>query len=216
MIDENVRQIFASERNVIEKRVTSLIHLSDEYMKTLGGFKNQPLNAVVDIKRTLDVISEILIKFASEKESYILPYLITRRKMIGLNDFEEKVKEIVQNKCKEFYPNTLDTITVFKTISVGIDKHAILFYDPQQRIYALDEISAVARNLRRENDFRSSFYIYMLINEPIRFQDKRKKDFLVAIGKEIGGLVIDTLKTLIDDFEKQLTYAKKGRRNHYV
>lgn len=183
-IDSAVQKEFDREKNKLNERVKELKETSAKAQELLTRTEKHPRTAVIDINGTLDVIKELLGEVVHDGDRYILPYIMGRRKLIGVEDFEDKVREIVDKACRDQFNRTYDTITVFKTISVGTDEYAIYFYDSRQEIYTLDNISGIARSLRRENDFRPLFYIYALIKEEADIIDTRKKELLEIIGKK--------------------------------
>ena len=137
---------------------------------------------------------------------FVLAYIARRYSAIRIESFKKLVEEIVQSETKNEFTNIelYDTITVFKSISIGLDK-PIYFYDYTSKVYTLDEISGISNILRLDSNYLPVFYIYILVKNGDTVVGEKREALLTNIGKAIGEQLeekIETeLKLLIDQME---------------
>ena len=83
-------------------------------------------------------------------------------------------------------------------------KGIIYFFDNDEHLYSLDEVSGIANTLRMENLSRPVFYLYILfddLNKKLTSEEKRM--LLTKIGSEVGKLIVKTINENIDYFIQQ-------------
>ena len=204
VIDKEVRKVLKDNCEELNDKVEKLNQTSRDSSKLIEKKEKLSSVAVIDIKGTLSAVEELLKGVELDGEGFIVSFVRNHQKLLGMLDFEEKVIHLVSEACASKFPSTHDTITVFKNVSVGTDNHAIFFYDSNQNIYALDDLSGVASSLRKENDFRPIFYIYTFNDETTDTFLSTKNSLLENIGDLIGDYIVEQLKGLFTKLNNQI------------
>lgn len=124
-----------------------------------------------------------------------------------LNSMEDEIRKIINEECVEKLKDEkfLNEIVVFKEISPGVNsRNPIYFFDNDEKLYTLDQISGIVKSLRTENLFRPVFYLYVLVDGDKNTVFERRKELLAAIGERIGKYVLDKINDELDELIHQL------------
>lgn len=116
-----------------------------------------------------------------------------------IDDAVKAALKIVCQETKEIFTNTklYDTIVVFKDISIGLN-WPIYFYDYNEKICTLDEISGIADILRLDSDYLPVFYVYILLKEDdTTIIKQRREELLRNIGGKIGEEIASTVTSIL-------------------
>ena len=164
---------------------------------------------LIDEAGTLSYIRDFVKNCKKKKCDFLLAGLLQNGKVIQLDDIDSKIKAVVENEIKK--SNSLDVsdiITVFKPISIGIGD-PVYFYDANDKLYTMDEISGIATALRNENLFRPVFYVYILTDNSKEKIISSKGNLLKTIGSAIGSIFVEhfcsVIKKQMDEFNRQKT-----------
>lgn len=201
VIDDAVKGVFSGSKHQIDTLVKKVNELAQKSI-----FTKNSQNITINIKGTLDFIDEIFGNTQKMPNGFVLAYIARRYSAIRIESFKKLVEEIVQSETKNEFTNIelYDTITVFKSISIGLDK-PIYFYDYTSKVYTLDEISGISNILRLDSNYLPVFYIYILVKNGDTVVGEKREALLTNIGKAIGEQLeekIETeLKLLIDQME---------------
>lgn len=158
----------------------------------------------IDEAGTLSLIRSLLKNCKKRNCDFLLPDLIQKKRAVQFENIEDEIKVIVQQEINAFEAlETYDVLTVFKTISDGLGK-PLYFYDNEDKLHPLDEISGIARALKNENYFRPVFYVYVLTKESKTKIDKNKHKMLEKIGNAIGKCITEKITEIITKQLEQL------------
>lgn len=203
-VDDGVRQIILDNINILQNRISRLSNKSKEYFKqNHGSAKVGP----VDVAEYLKQIKTIVQEGGDDDNTFIMARLYHRKQLFSLEKIEEDVRNIVEAVCKEKLGNLifLNSIVVFKEISLGVKpEQPIYFYDNNDNLSTLDQVSGVVKALRTENLFRPVFYFYLLADCDKKSILDEKPNLLLEIGKRIGKTVFETIKSNLDKLISQL------------
>ena len=201
VIDDAVKDVFSENKLQIDDLVKKVNALAQKCI-----FTKDSQNITINIKGTLDFIDEIFGNTQKMPNGFVLAYIARRYSAIRIESFKKFVEEIVQAETKNEFTNIelYDTITVFKSISIGLNK-PIFFYDYTNKVYTLDEISGISNILRLDSNYLPVFYVYILVKNGDTVVGEKREALLTNIGKAIGEQLerkIETeLKLLIDQME---------------
>ena len=222
-IDNAVKKVFFENADDLQEKINSMNRESEDDSK---GEEEKQENGMLNITKYLREIETIL-KYVqldgSNDNEFILSRLWYRKKLFSLENLTNDVKEITERACKDILQSckVLNSIVVFKEISLGIEtktdefkkeeakrdepqKGTIYFFDNDEHLYSLDEVSGIANTLRMENLSRPVFYLYLLFNDNNKkLTSEEKEKLLTKIGSDVGKLIIDTINQNIDGFIKQ-------------
>ena len=204
VIDDAVKNALAKYKENIQQLVFNVNELSNNVRLIVP-----PDGATIDIKGTLDFIDEILDTTDKTRQGFILSFISRRYKAIGILSIETLIRDIVTKETNAIFTNTklYDTIVVFKNISVGLDS-PIYFYDYNEKICTLDDISGIADILRLDSDYLPAFYIYILLKENDTIIKEKRETLLRnigdKIGEEIATIIINILKEQISLMEEKV------------
>lgn len=199
IIDDAMSDSIKDVADEIENKIREL----EEKSKEITNFSN---DNYIDEAGTLSVIRNLLKNCRKRNCEFVLPDLIQKKKVIQFENVENEIKEIVQKEINAFEAlETYDVLTVFKTISDGLGK-PLYFYDNEDKLHPLDEISGIARALKNENYFRPVFYVYVLTKESKTKIDKNKHKMLEKIGTAIGKCITEKITEIIT---KQLEHLNE-------
>ena len=158
----------------------------------------------IDEAGTLSLIRSLLKNCKKRNCDFLLPDLIQKKRAVQFENIEDEIKVIVRKEVNAFEAlETYDVLTVFKTISDGLGK-PLYFYDNEDKLHPLDEISGIARALKNENYFRPVFYVYVLTKESKTKIDKNKHKMLEKIGNAIGKCITEKITEIITKQLEQL------------
>lgn len=190
--------------NILQNKINKLSNKSKEYFKqNQGSAKVGP----VDVAEYLKQIKTIVQEGGDDDNTFIMARLYHRKQLFSLEKIEEDVRNIVETVCKEKLGNLifLNSIVVFKEISLGVKpEQPIYFYDNNDNLSTLDQVSGVVKALRTENLFRPVFYFYLLADCDKKSILDEKPNLLLEIGKRIGKTVFETIKSNLDELISQL------------
>ncbi|SET44532.1 HD domain-containing protein [[Clostridium] polysaccharolyticum] len=167
-IDDGVKQLLKQNRRQIESLV-------EQAWNEAGK------------ERFADLLGQLLDHMDKKSSGFVLSFLARYNKELGLGDFQDMVKEIVNNQTKRIVTDlkTYDTVTLFKRISLGLDA-PIYFYNHKGNIYTLKEISGIADILELDSSYLPVFYIYILAKDNKGILKEKREELLSAIGSQIG------------------------------
>lgn len=192
IVDDAVKMEFKKSKEELEGLVAQASKKSIEDKFNAG-------ESILDKKEVLDFMNQVLVNIDKKATGFILSFLSKNAKAIGMESFETFVQNIVKEEVDNTFTDTkvYDTVTLFKNISVGLDR-PIYFYNHKEKICTLDDISGIADILQLDSDYLPVFYIYILVkNGDVLTQDKRE-ELLGRIGTRIGRELVKILRTILD------------------
>lgn len=223
IIDNAVKKEFFENTADLQAKINGMSQESGDDSKDK---EEKQENGMLDVTKYLKEIVTILkcVQLdGSNDNEFILSRLWYRRRLFFLENLVNDVKKIVECVCKDTLQGckVLNSIVVFKEISPGIEtktdefkmeeakrdepqKGIIYFFDNDEHLYSLDEVSGIANTLRMENLSRPVFYLYILfddLNKKLTSEEKRM--LLTKIGSEVGKLIVKTINENIDYFIQQ-------------
>lgn len=197
IVDDAMSDSIKGVADEIENKIKNL----EEKSKQITNFNN---DNYIDEAGTLSVIRTFLENCRKRNCDFLLPDLIQKKRAVQFENIEDEIKVIVQQEINAFEAlETYDVLTVFKTISDGLGK-PLYFYDNEDKLHPLDEISGIARALKNENYFRPVFYVYVLTKESKTKIDKNKHKMLEKIGNAIGKCITEKITEIITKQLEQL------------
>lgn len=222
-IDNAVKQVFFENAVDLQAKINSMNQESGDGSK---DEEEKQENGMLDVTKYLKEIETILkcVQLdGSNDNEFILSRLWYRKRLFSLENLANNVKEITECACRDTLQGckVLNSIVVFKEISPGIEtktddfkmeeakrdepqKGTIYFFDNDEHLYSLDEVSGIANTLRMENLSRSVFYLYLLFDDPNKkLTSEEKKTLLTRIGSDVGKLIVSTINQNIDYFIQQ-------------
>lgn len=144
--------------------------------------------------RYTDLIHQMLEDTSKNSSGFILSYITRHLRELNLNGFQDIVKEIVKEEARKVVTELkiLDTVTLFKRISIGLDS-PVHFYNHKGMISELKDISGIADILQLDSDYLPVFYIYILAKDDDGILKEKREELLTAIGKSIGKKLIEEI-----------------------
>lgn len=187
MIDDAVKMELIKKKEELEAQAAqvSRCFTEESNKKTID----------TDRKEALYFISQVFIHADKKATGFLLSFLAKNVKVIGIESFERLVEEIVKEEAVHTFTDTkvYDTVTLFKSISVGLDR-PIYFYNHKEKRCTLEDISGIAEILQMDSDYLPVFYIYILVRKgDVLTQDKRE-ELLGNIGTRIGKELVKKIK----------------------
>ncbi|MGN0390927.1 MAG: hypothetical protein ACI4L2_08940, partial [Wujia sp.] len=91
-------------------------------------------------------------------------------------------------------------------ISIGLND-PIYFYDYNEKIYTLDDISGISDILRLDSDYLPVFYIYILLKDKEELVKEKRETLLKQIGIRIGEKIVDTINKIL---KKQISQMEES------
>lgn len=204
LVDDGLRAVILYNSNEIRQLISKINRVADEREKLRADGRTMPISdntdGLVDINGTLDFVEKIITTAPSNSSGFLFNEIFRRTEALKLSGFKEIISKAVEEKAKEVFKNTdlYDVVVEFKNISVGLDK-PIYFYDGNEKIHTLDEISGIANILRLDADYQPGFYIYIFINDRDDIVNKKRNEFLQEVGSSIGSLVVKQIKGLLNE-----------------
>lgn len=193
IIDDAVANAIKDASDNLENSIKKLEETSE---KAVNSNNNTEF---IDEAGTLSYIRTLIENCKKRKCDFLLANLLQNRSTIQFEEMKYEIEKIISKEIDEFRTlDIYDVQTVFKTISEGLNE-PIHFYDNNDKLYALDEISGIATALRNENLFRPCFYIYILTTESMDKINKSKKEILEKIGKAIGNCLTERFNNIIEN-----------------
>lgn len=191
-IDDSLRNVLLAHKEELYEKVNELNERSEKYIIKITEDENKKM---VDVAEFLDQITNLTTENTKNENSFIMAKLFDRKNILLLENFENNVKKIADDVCKEkLQKNYLNGIVVFKQISLGITPDdPIFFFDNNENTYTLDQVSGIVKTLRTENLFRPVFYLYVLVDGKKDSFFEKKPELLSAIGERIGNYVLETI-----------------------
>lgn len=219
-IDNAVKKVFFENAVDLQAKINSMNQESGDDSKDK---EEKQENGMLDVTKYLKEIETILkcVQLdGSNDNEFILSRLWYRKRLFSLENLVNNVKEITECVCRDTLQGrkVLNSIVVFKEISLGIEtktdefkmeeakrdepqKGTIYFFDNDEHLYSLDEVSGIANTLRMENLSRPVFYLYLLFDDPNKkLTSEEKKTLLTRIGSDVGELIVNTIKWNINSF----------------
>lgn len=202
-IDDEVKRILDNSKEDIRQLTTKVSELSEtsELIAPTQG-------TTVDMNGTLDFINEILDSKGKISRGFVLSFITRRYRAIGISSIENFIREIVEKETHDAFTNIkiYDTIVVFKEISIGLND-PIYFYDYNEKIYTLDDISGISDILRLDSDYLPVFYIYILLKDKEELVKEKRETLLKQIGIRIGEKIVDTINKIL---KKQISQMEES------
>lgn len=191
IIDNTVADTIKNTADNLESKIKDL----EKTSKKVENFNN---TNSIDEAGTLSYIRTVIENCKKKKCNFLLADLLQNKSIIQFEEIKSEIEKTISSKINEFHTlDIYDVQTVFKTISEGLDE-PIYFYDNNDNLYSLDEISGIATALRNENLFRPCFYIYILTTESDKM-NSNKKEILEKIGKAIGKSLTEQFNNIIEN-----------------
>ena len=190
------------------KRYHSLIKRSENFKIIDDAVKLEIMKRIDKIKASLvmenelscqekstELILQMLENVTKNSSGFVLSFISRHSKEMKIENFKQKVSEIVQDEANHIDNNlkTYDTVTLFKRISIGLDS-PIYFYNHKGAICTLKDISGIADILQLDSDYLPVFYIYILAKDEAGVLKEKREEILNAIGKRIG---IEIIKSVL-------------------
>lgn len=207
-VDDSLRSVFLKSRDDLKKKVETLSSKSQQYLKE-NPDKND--KKMLDVAEFLNQIMESVAESSEDNNFFIMAKLHHRKHTFSLNGMEDEVRKIINEVCADKLRDEkfLNEIVVFKEISPGVSsRDPIYFFDNDEKLYTLDQISGIVKSLRTENLFRPVFYLYVLVDGDKDTVFERREDLLSAIGERIGEYVLATINNELDELIQQLDSSK--------
>ncbi len=203
-VDDSLRSVFQKNREELQKKVETLNSRSQQYLE-----ENPDKNSkeMLDVAEFLNQIMESTSESSEDNNFFIMAKLLHRKQTFLLNSMEDEIRKIINEECVEKLKDEkfLNEIVVFKEISPGVNsRNPIYFFDNDEKLYTLDQISGIVKSLRTENLFRPVFYLYVLVDGDKNTVFERRKELLAAIGERIGKYVLDKINDELDELIHQL------------
>lgn len=195
IIDDSVKAILSKEKEAIHQLVSKVNELSEQVKLTVPQD-----GTLVDMKGTLDFIDEVLESTCKSSKGFILSFVTRRYKAMEIVSMETFIRDIVKEETKEVFTNTklYDTIVEFKNISIGLDK-PIYFFDYNENIYTLDDISGISDILRLDSDYLPVFYVYILMKDGDTIIKEKREILLQRIGRKIGEKIVEKMVGILKE-----------------
>lgn len=189
VIDDEVKNILKNSKQDIQQLTIKVNELS-----TTSKLIAPTQGTTVDMKGTLDFIDEILDSTGKISRGFVLSFIARRYRAIGISSIENFIRDIVEEETHDAFTNIkiYDTIVVFKEISIGLND-PIYFYDYNENIYTLDDISGISDILRLDSDYLPVFYIYILLKDKEELVKEKRETLLKQIGNQIGKKIVDKI-----------------------
>lgn len=162
----------------------------------------------VDIGGTLERIRTLFYK-SDEQDNFsgfLLAYIQRHYESFKMSiSFKELIESTVKSESKKTFTNLkhYDTITIFKDISIGLNK-PIYFYDSNNKRYSLNDVSGISDILRLESDFSPIFYFYILLKNETDVIKRKKVGLLNNVGATIGTKMISNIVVMLDNILKEM------------
>lgn len=136
---------------------------------------------------SVELIHQMLENTMKNSSGFILSFITRYSKEMKIQAFEQMVSEIVREETNNIVTNlkTYDTVTLFKRISIGLDS-PIYFYNHQDTISTLKDISGIADILQLDSDYLPVFYIYILAKDDDGILKEKREELLAGFGQRIG------------------------------
>lgn len=207
-VDGSLRSVLLKNRNKLQNKVKELSAKSEQYVKEHPEVDR---NSMLDVAEFLNQIIEFVTENPEDNNFFTMAKLFHRKHALMLNNFESEVKHIARDVFEEKLNDEkfLNEIVVFKEISPGVNPHdPIYFFDNNEHLYTLEQVSGIVKSLRTENLFRPVFYLYVLVDGEKDVVYERREKLLSAIGTRIGEYVLSIINTALDEFTSQLNNSK--------
>lgn len=207
-VDDSLRSVFLESRDELKNKVETLYSKSQQYLEE-NPDKND--KKMLDVAEFLNQIMESAAESSEDNNFFIMAKLYHRKQTFLLNNMEDEVKKIINEVCADILKDEkfLNDIVVFKEISPGVSsRDPIYFFDNDEKLYTLDQISGIVKSLRTENLFRPVFYLYVLVDGDKNTVFERRIDLLSAIGRRIGKYVLNIINNELDELIHQLDSLK--------
>lgn len=222
-IDNAIKEVLLDNSVDIQAKIDIMSPKSGDVSKSKEEPQETGMVNITKYLKEIETILKCVQPAGSNDNEFILSRLWYRKKLFSLENLENDVKEITEHACKDTLQKckVLNSIVVFKEISLGIEtkteeietkeakmdkpqKGIIYFYDNDERLYSLDEVSGIANTLRMENLSRPVFYLYLLFDDSNKkLTSKEKQTLLGKIGSDVGKLIVNTINQNIDYFTQQ-------------
>ncbi len=149
----------------------------------------------------LGAIHEVLENTTRHGSGFVLSFISRHNREIQMSDFEQYVKEIVKEETNLTFQDikTYDTVTLFKRISIGLDK-PIYFYNHKDAICTFQEISGISDILQLDSDYLPVFYIYILAKNAGDVMRENRERLLNRIGHRIGLEVTKRIRNILEKY----------------
>lgn len=198
---ENFKTIDDEVRHVLESNTESIMRLVSRVSKLSEQVKNDMPQGgiIVDIKGTIDFVDKVLESTCKSYKGFILSYISRHYKAIGITSMEKFIRDIVQSETNAVFRNMglHDIIVEFKNISVGLDK-PIYFYDYNEKICTLNDISGISDILGLDSDYLPVFHVYILIKEGDAIITNERESLLKQIGRKIGEDMVQAMMEILN------------------
>ena len=231
-VDRGLCKVLSASKGNLQRKIDELNCKSQQYLeqkakndseknsedgfegnseKDSGNSSGDNNDKILDVAGTLNQIRESVIESGENSNFFTMAKLLHRKQALLLDNIESEVKKTVEDVCKErlIDEKYLNAIVVFKEISPGVSSHdPIYFFDNDEQLYTLEQVSGIVNSLRTENLFRPVFYLYVLVDGEKDTVFERRVELLSTIGERIGDYVLKQLYNVLDNLSSELN--KKG------
>ena len=200
IVDNAIEKILSRKATEIGDNISKIREKSQKHLVE-ENFSGYPDVVEVDETYSLKYL-EMLANIQVSKNEFVLPKIMRDVEAINLttDDIKKEIDGIIGDICKEEFGDSYrHFVTVFKEISLGIGDYPIFFYDDNERLLYLNEISGITESLISENQHRPVFYLYVLLDSGISLSTKKKEDVLKKIGVRIGEYMLISISNLINE-----------------
>lgn len=207
-VDGSLRKVLSDSKGDLQEKIDELNNKSQHYLEKDSEENDDKM---LDVAGTLNQIMEFVSENSEDNNLFTMAKLFHRKQALLLDNIEDKVREIVNAVCKDELKaeKFLNEIVVFKEISPGVSSHdPIYFFDNNEKLYTLDQVSGIVNSLRTENLFRPVFYLYVLVDGEKDTVFERRDELLSIIGTRIGEYVLNQIYNVLDKLASELDNSK--------
>ena len=178
---------------ILAQRLAELLRNSKRYHSLIKRSEN--FKVIDDAVKQKLMNHQMLEDVMKSSSGFVLSYISRHSKELGIDDFEQMVRHIVEEETNHVVTDlrTYDTVTLFKRISLGLDS-PIYFYNHKGTICTLKDISGISNILQLDSNYLPVFYIYILAKDGDGVLKEKREELLGCIGKRIGTELIKRLQ----------------------
>ncbi len=212
------------------KRRDNFLVIDNEFKKTMNS-KKQEISDLIEVVRTLSksipettpsekiinieptlVNIKYLIDFPDKDSTLALRYVLKNAaafstEISNMDDFlKEKINETINLHCTKL--NLYDIMVVSKRLSSGLEKPIFFYASHDNTISTLDDNSQMYDIMTIEAESFPVFYIYLLLGNNVKFDDKDRKLLLQQIGQNIANSFAECIINLLSKTKLEMENAQ--------
>lgn len=196
IIDDAVKYELYNKKDEIEALIDRINELVEPSAET-------PLPE--GMGKAIGAVYQMLQNITKSGSGFVLSFVARYMKEMQINLFEERVQQIVKEQTDSTFKDikTYDTVTLFRRISIGMDK-PIYFYNHKEAICTLDAVSGIADILQLDSDYLPVFYIYILAKNADAEMKEKREELLSSIGTRIGVELTERIEEVLNAYIEQI------------